>query len=102
MPKFRIGILAALAALCMPALCEAADRPLIFPAPKVVTLGNAPFLLDGQTVIVLPTRPSEQDLFLSNALADELGDRFAVHPKTERVTALTPGRPMVLIGAIAN
>src|SRR5208337_3010359 len=77
-------------------------RPLIFPEPKTMTVAGTGFALDDQTTIVLPSRASEQDLFLANFLRDEIGDRFALHLKTERIARLDGDRRLILIGSIAN
>jgi hypothetical protein len=102
--QFRKAMLASLSALWTLFPCLAApDRgPLIFPAPKEITATGAGFTLDDQTTIVLPSRASEQDLRLAGFLRDELGDRFALHLKTERVAALDPGRRLILMGSVAN
>jgi hypothetical protein len=57
-------------------LLAAADGAMpIFPQPKSITLGGSGFAVDDQTAILLPARPSEQDLLLSGMLRDELSDR---------------------------
>jgi hypothetical protein len=102
---FRRATLAALAVLWALSPCLAApevERQLIFPAPKKITAAGAGFTLDGRTTIVVPTRASEQDLFLAGFLRDELGDRFGVHLTIDRVAALDANRRTILMGSIAN
>jgi hypothetical protein len=74
----------------------------VFPAPREIAAAGDGFNLDPQVAIAVPAAASEEDLFLAHFLADELGDRFALHLKTERMTRLTPGRRLILIGSIAN
>ena len=103
--RFRRVMLALLSVLWAFSPCLAAPetgRPLIFPAPKKITVAGASFTLDDRTSIVVPARASEQDLFLAGFLRDELADRFALHLKIERVAALDRGRRAILMGSIAN
>ena len=103
--RFREVMLTSFSAWLTLSLCLAAPaggRPLIFPEPKKITVAGTAFTLDDQATIVLPTRASEQDLFLANFLRDEIGDRFARHLRTERVATLDANRRLILIGSIAN
>jgi len=96
--------IAAAAGYAIFALCPsaaAAEGPSIFPTPREIT-PDSDFVLDEQAVVAVPAYPSEQDLFLARSLADDLGDRFAVHLKTERLARLDPARRMIVIGSIDN
>ena len=100
----KVYVIAVAAGCAIFALCPsaaAAEGPLIFPAPREITSGSD-FVLDEQAVIAVPAYPSEQDLFLARSLADDLGDRFAVHLKTERVAKLDPDRRLIVMGSTAN
>src|SRR5580698_5459619 len=102
---FRTVLIASLSALWTLSPCLALPehgRPLIFPAPKEIAATGDGFVLDDRTTIVLPAHASEQDLFLAGLLQDEIGDRFSLHIKTERVAALDRDRRMILVGSIAN
>ena len=77
-------------------------RPLVFPAPREITATNSDFVLDEPVTIALPAYPSNEDVFLARSLANDLGDRFGVHLKTERMSALEAGRRAILIGSTAN
>jgi Glycosyl hydrolase family 20, domain 2/Glycosyl hydrolase family 20, catalytic domain len=81
---------------------EATERSLIFPTPREIVQSGSDFVLNEHAVIAIPAFPSEEDLFLAQSLADDLGDRFAVHLKTERVAKLDPDRRMIVIGSTAN
>jgi len=97
-----------LAAICMAgqvAPCLATSdtvASLIFPEPREISAAGKGFVLDNQVTIAIPAAASHEDLFLAHFLADELGDRFAMHLKTERVTHLESGRRMILMGSAAN
>ena len=81
---------------------EATERSLIFPTPREIVQSGSDFVLNEQAVIAIPAFPSEEDLFLAQSLADDLGDRFAVHLKTERVAKLDPDRRLIVMGSTAN
>jgi hypothetical protein len=74
----------------------------IFPEPREITPSGSAFALDNRVTIAVPAFPSEQDLFLARTLADELGDRFGLHLKTERVASLDEGRRMIVLGSVSN
>ncbi len=61
---------------------EATERSLIFPTPREITQSGSDFVLNEEAVIAIPVFPSEEDLFLAQSLANDLGDRFAFHLKT--------------------
>src|ERR1041385_4566851 len=81
---------------------EAAEGSSIFPAPREIAASGSDFVVDEQAVIAIPAFPSQEDLFLAQSLADDLGDRFAVHLKIERVATLDPDRRTIVIGSTAN
>src|SRR5215469_13021665 len=104
MRKSRFGelflIATAILGVCRGA--KARERSLIFPTPREIVQSGSDFVLNEQAVIAIPAFPSEEDLFLAQSLADDLGDRFAVHLKTERVAKLDPDRRLIVIGSTAN
>ena len=97
-----------LAAICMAAQiapCLAASdsvASLVFPTPREITAAGNGFILDSQVTIAVPSAASQEDLLLAHLLTDELGDRFALHLKTERVTGLKSGRRVILMGSVTN
>jgi len=104
MRKSRFGELFLLATAIL-GVCrgaEATERSLIFPTPREIVQSGSDFVLNEQAVIAIPAFPSEEDLFLAQSLADDLGDRFAVHLKTERVAKLDPDRRLIVMGSTAN
>jgi Glycosyl hydrolase family 20, domain 2/Glycosyl hydrolase family 20, catalytic domain len=77
-------------------------QSLIWPEPREVSSSDSNFVLDSQVRIVVPLNPSEQDLLLAGMLANELSDRFGLHLKIERLTALPGNNRVILMGAIEN
>jgi hypothetical protein len=75
---------------------------LIFPTPREIAAAGNGFILDSQVTIAVPSAASEEDLQLARFLTDELGDRYALHLKTERVTRLESGRRVILMGSVSN
>ncbi len=74
----------------------------IFPKPQEISSSGSDFVLDNQVRIVVPSDASEQDLLLAGLLVNELGDRFGLHLKVERITALSANRRVILMGSIKN
>jgi hypothetical protein len=81
---------------------QPASRPAVFPVPRQITYSGKAFVLDEQVMIAVPDQPSSEDLFLARMLTDELGDRFGLHLKTERVSNLDGGRRTIVMGAVRN
>jgi hypothetical protein len=78
---------------------SAAGTGSIFPAPREARASAGDFVLDASSVIAVPATPSKEDSFLARMLADELGDRFGVHLKIERLAHLAPNRKLIVMGA---
>ena len=72
--------------------------PAIFPEPKELVATGGAFELNEKVVIALPAKPSELDLQLATMLANELGDRFDIHPARVRMPALAPGKRIIAHG----
>ena len=86
-------------------VCGGACLPLeslIFPKPQEISSSGSNFLVDDQVRIVVPSDASEQDLFLAGFLVNELGDRFGLHLKIERMTNLRVNWRVILMGSINN
>ena len=103
-PIRRIAVLTAcLLSILVPAIAAAENgQPLIFPEPRELATTGSNFDLSGSVVIALPSKPSDSDLQLAALLANELGDRFDVHPVRERMEALAPGKRIIVMGSVAN
>ncbi len=85
--------------------CAAACAPLdsvIFPKPQEIHSSGSDFLIDNDVRIIVPSNPSQHDVFLARSLSHEIGDRFDLHPKIEQATRLTPGARSILMGSIKN
>ena len=82
-----------------------ADTPLqslIFPAPREISGSQANFVLDSEVRVVVPSSASEEDLFLASSLVNEIGDRFGLYPKIERVESIDGRRHTILMGSKNN
>jgi len=97
-PAVCLGI----ATILISASLAAAPSSPIFPTPRETTPSGNDFVLDSRTVIAVPAFPSDQDLFLAQTLADDLGDRFSLHLKTVRVERLSAAPQAILMGSAAN
>ena len=89
---------------CLPTQRRSAgpNRAASFPRPEKWSPLASDFLIDSGAVILIPAHPSEQDEFLANSLANELGDRYGVHLKTERTDQVDSAKRVILIGSITN
>lgn len=95
--------IAAGAAFLTNAICMAQPGAgTIFPTPREMASSGSDFVVDNRAVIAVPAFPSEQDLFLARTLANELGDRFDIHLKTERLAKLDVAQRLIVIGSVAN
>jgi len=74
----------------------------IFPTPRESVALSGSFALDEHVTIAVPAFPSEQDLFLARTLTDELGDRYGLHLKTERVARLDTAQRWIVLGSVSN
>ncbi|HVB29703.1 MAG TPA: glycoside hydrolase family 20 zincin-like fold domain-containing protein [Terriglobia bacterium] len=74
----------------------------IFPRPHELTESPGSFYLTEETVIILPSAASENDLRLSRFLVDELSDRYGVQPRVRQESVLPEGNRFILMGSISN
>jgi len=95
-----LGATIAMAGLAGPPL--AAGTGPIFPAPRESSTAAGDFVLDQTSIIGIPASPSQQDLFLARMLAEELGDRFDMHLKIERLEHLAPARKLIVMGIFSS
>lgn len=97
---FWLGAVVATAGFAVPAFAAAAGP--IFPAPRESSTGAGDFVVDQTSTIAIPASPSQQDLFLARMLAEELGDRFDLHLKIERLDGLAPTRKLIVMGTFSS
>jgi hypothetical protein len=97
---FWFGAVIATAGLAVPAL--ATGKGPIFPAPRESSATAGDFVLDQASIIAIPASPSQQDLFLARMLAEELGDRFDLHLKIERLKHLAPAKRSIVMGTFSS
>ncbi len=78
------------------------DNPLIFPIPQQIKLTGDVFQITDQTVIELPAKPSQNDIFLAQFLTTELADHFGFAIKTVRLSGNPIEKNIILMGSISN
>src|SRR6266487_6013652 len=83
-------------------LAHAVERPLIFPEPRELRKLPSSFVVDESVAIVIPESPSAWDEALARLVVIDVGDRYHVPLRTERVAAVPAGRRVILAGSIAN
>src|SRR5437764_12687894 len=74
----------------------------IFPAPRESTPSGQDFVVDSQTVILLPEEASEQDISLARFLRNELNDRQGVNLRIERARRWDSTKRAIVLGAFTN
>jgi hexosaminidase len=70
--------------------------------PRQIEIRGEGLRLDESVPILLPERPSPEDLFLARFLSAELSDRYALALRTRRVAFLPAHGPFILIGSGTN
>ena len=79
-----------------------APPSFIFPEPQEMLSSGNDFILDSKVTVVVPSKASNEDLFLAGLLVHELSDRFGLHLKIEHATSLSANRRAILMGSIEN
>ncbi len=77
-------------------------KPIIFPNPQEITLNNENFDLDEETIIIVPWKASEKDLFLARFIVAELIDKFGIAVRIENLSGIPINKPFILMGSIDN
>jgi hypothetical protein len=80
----------------------AAVGPAVFPAPREMELRGAGLRLDEAVPILLPEKPSAEDLFLARFLTTELAERYGVALHSRRTSKLPEKGPFLLLGSSTN
>ncbi len=86
---------------CGPCLA-AAGPPAVFPAPRQMEIRSEKLALGERVPILLPEKPTPDDLFLARFLTAELSDRCGIALRTKRVASLETGEPFILLGSSSN
>ena len=74
----------------------------IFPIPQEMEVTQADFELTENTLVLVPTNPSPEGLFLARFFIRELCDRYGLALIFQEATELPADRPVVLMGSIQN
>jgi len=78
------------------------DKPLIFPIPQQIEIGEGSFEINEKTVILVTDKPSPQDLSLAKFLTAEIADRFGVALKTQQAINLPKNKNVIIMGSLRN
>ena len=75
----------------------------VFPVPQQIEpVPGAIFRLDESCPVLVPERPSAQDLFLARFLIAEVSDRFGLGLQIRQATEIPAGGRAIAIGAADN
>ncbi len=77
-------------------------HPLIFPVPIDIQVSEGKFIIDSNTFIVIPQKPSGQDRFLAGLMSNEFADKFELPVLIRSKPSLAFKEKFILIGDIAN
>src|SRR5690242_9183860 len=79
---------------------HASEKPLIFPLPSEMHIGQGSFLLDEKTFLLLNEKAGNDDKLLTELLRNEIADKYQYAVKAINTKKL-PGK-FILIGSIAS
>lgn len=79
-----------------------ARSSLIFPPPQEIQYKTGAFTFDNLTTLVLPQRPTRNDILLIRLLAADLADFHGLALHAQRRKVLPQQGPFVLLGTVAN
>ena len=74
----------------------------IFPIPQETETFSGFFDLDEETVIFVPEKASENDLFLARSLVCDVSDRYGLALNIERVAEMPDDKSAILMGSLDN
>lgn len=77
-------------------------HPLIFPVPIDIQVSEGKFIIDSNTFIVIPQKPSGNDRFLAGLMSNEFADKFELPVLIRSKPSLAFKEKFILIGDIAN
>lgn len=77
-------------------------QSLIFPVPREISGSHSDFVIDDQVRVVVPSNASEEDFFLARSIVNEIGDRFGIYPKIEKIENIDKRQRIILMGSKAN
>ena len=78
------------------------ESPVVFPIPQEMEFSGDQFQLNESSPIVVPEKPSDQDLSLARFLVAEISDRYGLGLKIKRLASLPSDGNYILMGSIAN
>jgi len=78
----------------------ASEKPLIFPFPSEMQIGQGSFLLDEKAFLVLDERAGSDDRLITDLFRNEVADKYQYVVKTSNAKKLP--EKFILIGSIAN
>jgi hypothetical protein len=74
----------------------------IFPKPREITATESSFAVDADVRILVPGQASGGDYLLARSLANELGDRFDVHPQIKPASSADSAVRSIVMGSLEN
>lgn len=77
-------------------------QSFIFPEPREISGLQNDFVIDSHVRIVVPLNASKEDLFLASSLANEIGDRYGIYLKTEKIKKFDVQQRVILMGSRSN
>jgi len=83
-------------------ITAAGEQPLIFPLPQQVEILDGHFMLDENTLVLVPQHPTENDLTLARFLVREVSDQYNVAIKIEHSSVLPQNKNVIIMGSIDN
>jgi len=80
----------------------ATGKTLIFPIPQQIKTTTDKFLLDENTLVIVPQNANRNDLFLARFLVSELSDKYNIALKIEARPDIPENRKAIIMGRFDN
>lgn len=87
---------------CFSAYSYGNDKPLIFPVPQKVEMGQGIFRIDRNTFIMVPEKETQADAFLAGLILTEFSDKYEHSIDIRKRSSFDNNEKFILAGDISN
>ncbi len=87
---------------CFSGYSDGIEKPLIFPVPQNVEIGEGIFIIDNNTFIMVPEKETKADLFLAGLIINEFADKYERPIEIRKSSFSGTNEKFILAGDISN